>query len=75
MTAFELPAREISEFREKMFVMSELEEEQKDMLRQLSPAVLDEETAFSLSDKLENLRERGRSFLLSMSRSLSSETD
>ena len=37
MMAFQLPVRDISEFREKMFIMSELEEEQKDMLRALCP--------------------------------------
>ena len=73
MMAFQLPLSDIAEFREKMFVMSELEEEQKLMLRQLSPVLLPDQDEFSFSDKLENLKERGRSFLHSLSRSFSVE--
>ena len=73
MMAFQLPARDISEFREKMFIMSELEEEQKDMLRALCPDDPGQETEASLSDRFESFKERGRSFLQSVSRSLSIE--
>ena len=56
-----------------MFIMSELEEEQKDMLRALCPDDPGQETEASLSDRFESFKERGRSFLQSVSRSLSIE--
>ena len=73
MSAFELPAAQIAEFREKMFQMSDMDTEQMDMLRQISPPVgKAHESEFSFSDQFESFKERSKSMFQSFSRSLSS---
>ena len=67
MTAFDVPSKNIAEFREKMFAMSDLDPEQKKMLRDISPPI---ETDQTLTKRLESFKIRSRSFLRTVSETL-----